>query len=80
MLFGNPDLKTWADAANAAVRSLDNFNWTFIAILAFVVMIYVDEIHKKNYKAIAAALMLYSVHWLYEIANAVIARVTGYAL
>lgn len=80
MLFGNPDLKTWADAANAAVRSLDNFNWTFIAILAFVVMIYVDEIHKKNYKAIAAALMLYSVHWLYEISNAVIARVTGYAL
>ncbi len=43
-------------------------------------MIYVDEIHKKNYKAIAAALMLYSVHWLYEIANAVICHFSGYAL
>ncbi|MDP3447229.1 MAG: hypothetical protein Q8S22_04115 [Eubacteriales bacterium] len=80
MLFGDDVLKPLADLAKEAVRSTGNFNWTFIAILAFVVMIYVDEIHKKNYKAIAAALMLYSVHWLYEIANAVIAHFTGYAL
>lgn len=80
MLFGDDSLKQFADAAKDAVRSTGNFNWTFIAILAFVVMIYVDEIHKKNYKAIAAALMLYSVHWLYEIANAVICHFTGYAL
>lgn len=80
MLFGDDSLKQFADAAKAAVRSTDNFNWTFIAILAFVVMIYVDEIQKKNYKAIAAAVMLYSVHWLYEIANAVICYFTGYAL
>jgi len=80
MLFGDDGLKPLADLAKAAVRSTANFNWTFIAILAFVVMIYVDEIHKKNYKAIAAALMLYSVHWLYEIANAVICYLTGYAL
>ena len=80
MLFGDDSLKQFADAAKDAVRSTGNFNWTFIAILAFVVMIYVDEIHKKNYKAIAAALMLYSVHWLYEIANAVICYFTGYAL
>ena len=80
MLFGDDGLKPLADLAKEAVRSTANFNWTFIAILAFVVMIYVDEIHKKNYKAIAAALMLYSVHWLYEIANAVICHFTGYAL
>ena len=80
MLFGDDGLKPLADLAKAAVRSTANFNWTFIAILAFVVMIYMDEIHKKNYKAIAAALMLYSVHWLYEIANAVICYFTGYAL
>ena len=80
MLFGDDVLKPLADLAKAAVRSTANFNWSFIAILAFVVMIYVDEIHKKNYKAIAAALMLYSVHWLYEIANAVICYFTGYAL
>ena len=80
MLFGDDVLKPLADLAKAAVRSTANFNWSFIAIFAFVVMIYVDEIHKKNYKAIAAALMLYSVHWLYEIANAVICHVTVYAL
>ena len=80
MLFGDDVLKPLADLAKAAVRSTANFNWSFIAIFAFVVMIYVDEIHKKNYKAIAAALMLYSVHWLYEIANAVICHFSGYAL
>lgn len=80
MLFGDPGLKQFADLAKAAVRDPSNFNWSFIAIFAFVVIIYVDEIHKKNYKAIAAALMLYSVHWLYEIANAVICHFSGYAL
>ena len=80
MLFGDDGLKSLADLAKESVRSTANFNWTFIAILAFVVMIYVDEIHKKNYKAIAAAVMLYSVHWLYEITNAVICHFTGYAL
>ena len=80
MLFGDPGLKPLADLAKAAVRDPSNFNWSFIAIFAFVVIIYVDEIHKKNYKAIAAALMLYSVHWLYEIANAVICHIWGYAL
>lgn len=80
MLFGDPGLKPLADLAKAAVRDPSNFNWSFIAIFALVVIIYVDEIHKKNYKAIAAALMLYSVHWLYEIANAVICHFSGYAL
>ena len=80
MLFGDPSLKPLANLAKAAVRDPSNFNWSFIAIFAFVVIIYVDEIHKKNYKAIAAALMLYSVHWLYEIANAVICHFAGYAL
>ena len=80
MLFGDSGLKPLADLAKAAVRDPSNFNWSFIALLAIVVIIYVDEIHKKNYKAIAAALMLYSVHWLYEIANAVICYFSGYAL
>ena len=80
MLFGDSGLKPLADLAKAAVRDPSNFNWSFIALLAIVVIIYVDEIHKKNYKAIAAALMLYSVHWLYEIANAVICHFSGYAL
>lgn len=80
MLFGDYSNKPLADAAKAMVRDPSNFNWTFIAFLAIVVIIYVNEVQKKDYKAIAAALALYSVHWFYEIVNAVICSVTGYAL
>ena len=80
MLFGNPALKPLADLAKAAVRSPENFNWTFIALFAVVVILYLGELEKKNYKIIAAALALYSVHWFYEIMNAVICYITGYAL
>jgi len=80
MLFGSEALKSAADLAGAAVRSTANFNWTFIALLAFVVYVYATELHRKNYKAVAAGLSLYMVHWFYEIMNAVIWHVTGYAL
>ena len=80
MLFGDPNYKPMADAAKAAVRSTDNFNWSFIALLAIVVIIYINEFKQKNFKAIAAALALYSVHWFYEILNAVICHFSGYAL
>ena len=80
MLFGNEMHKPLADLAKNAVRSTGNFNWTFIAILAFVVYIYTSEIQRRNFRAIAAGLALYMVHWLYEIANAVICAVSGYAL
>ena len=62
------------------VRSTDNFNWTFIFILAVVFYVYWSEIHKKNTEAVCAGLALYGVHWLYEIANAVIAKASGYPL
>jgi hypothetical protein len=80
MWFGNDSLKQAADLGREAVRTTDNFNWTFIALLAFVVYVYATEFKNKNFKAIAAGLALYMVHWFYEIANAVIAGVTGYAL
>jgi hypothetical protein len=83
MLFGDGSAAAMAaaDAAKAAVRSVENFDWTFIALLALVVNgVYMVQIQKKNWNGIAAALALYGVHWLYEIANAVISHVTGYAL
>ena len=78
----------WGDGSQAAkdlvdaiqVRSTENFNWTFIFILAVVFYVYWTEISKKNYPAVYAGLALYGVHWLYEIANAVIGHVTGYPL
>lgn len=83
MFFGDGSAaaKAAADAAKAAVRSTANFDWTFIALLALVVVgIYVPQIKKKNWNGIAAALALYGVHWLYEIVNAVIGHYSGYAL
>jgi len=80
MLFGNSIYKPLADIAKNAVRDPSNFNWTFIALFAIVIMIYGFEYKKKNYKGIAAALGLYSVHWFYEIINAIICNCSGYAL
>ena len=78
----------WGDGSEEAkalvdqiqVRSTDNFNWTFIFILAVVFYVYWSEIRKKNWSVICAGLALYGVHWLYEIGNAVIAHVFGYPL
>lgn len=80
MLFGD-----YSETARKAVesivpRSLENFNWTFIFILAVVFYIYWTEIKAKNWKAIIAGVSLYSVHWFYEIMNAIIGHATGYPL
>ena len=62
------------------VRHTNNFNWTFIFILAVVFYVYWTEIKNKNWDALIAGVALYSVHWLYEIMNAVIGYATGYPL
>ena len=80
--------KFWGDGSDEAmdqvraivVRSTENFNWTFIFILAVVFYVYWSEINKKNFKVIYAGLALYGVHWLYEICNAIIAKIAGYPL
>ncbi len=81
-------LRFWGDGSQESmdlvnairVRSTENFNWTFIFILAVVFYVYWTEIHKKNYEIVYAGLALYGVHWLYEICNAVIGKVAGYPL
>ena len=78
IFWGDSSNKSWVDAIR--VRATDNFNWTFIFILAVVFYVYWSEIHKKNYKAVFAGLALYGVHWLYEIGNAIIAKASGYPL
>ena len=80
--------KFWGDGSQEAmdlvdgirVRSTENFNWTFIFILAVIFYVYWSEIHKKNWKVVQAGLALYGVHWLYEICNAIIGKISGYPL
>src|SRR5690606_2761686 len=62
------------------LRSPENFQWYVIPLLALVVYVYANEISKKNWKAIAAGLSLYLVHWFYEIINALIQYGSGHAL
>jgi hypothetical protein len=73
----NPEV---TEMALSILRKGDNFQWYVITLLAAVVYIYFNEISKKNWKGIAAGLALYSVHWLYEIANALIQHFSGHAL
>ena len=75
---GSEFSKSLVDAIE--VRSTANFNWTFIFILAVVFYVYWTEIHKKNWEVVYAGLALYGIHWLYEIANAVIGHFAGYPL
>ncbi|MBO7389353.1 MAG: hypothetical protein J6T95_02440 [Oscillospiraceae bacterium] len=58
--------KFWGDGSaearqaveNITVRSTENFNWTFIFILAVVFYVYWTEVKNKNFKAIFAGFAL----------------------
>ena len=78
--WGDGSAEAMAAVDKILVRSTGNFNWTFIFILAVVFYVYWTEIRKKNYRYVYAGLALYGVHWLYEIANAIIGHVSGYPL
>lgn len=66
--------------ALSILRSGENFHWIIITLFALVLYVYINEISKGNWKSVAAGLALYSVHWLYEIANALIQHFSGHAL
>ncbi len=75
--MNNPDV---TQQALSILRSGSPFQWYVITLLALVIYIYTNEISRKNWKGIAAGLALYSVHWFYEILNALIQHFTGHAL
>ena len=66
--------------ALSILRKGDLFQWYIITLLAVVVYVYANEISKKQWKCVAAGLALYSVHWFYEILNALIQHFSGHAL
>lgn len=67
-------------AALGILRDSAMFQWYVIPLLAFVVYIYVNEIQHKNWDVVAAGLALYTVHWFFEILNALIQHFSGHAL
>lgn len=66
--------------ALAILRTGAPFQWYIITLLALVVYAYANEIEKRNWKVVAAGLALYSVHWFYEILNALVQHFSGHAL
>jgi hypothetical protein len=75
--MNNPEV---TEQALSILRKGDLFQWYVITLLALVMYIYMNEISKKNWRGIAAGLALYSVHWFYEIGNALIQHFSGHAL
>ena len=75
--MNNPEV---TQQALSILRSGDFFQWYVITLLALVIYVYTNEISKKNWKGIAAGLALYTVHWFYEIINALIQHFSGHAL
>lgn len=75
--MNNPEA---TNQALSILRTGENFQWVILPLLAFVLYIYFNEISKKNWKGVAAGLALYMVHWLYEIANALIQHFSGHTL
>ena len=78
--WGDGSSSSMREVDNIVVRSTENFNWTFIFILAVVFYIYWSNLQKKRYDVIYAGIALYGVHWLYEIFNAIIAKAFKYPL
>jgi hypothetical protein len=66
--------------ALSILRSGAPFQWYVITLLALVIYVYASEIKLKNWNGIAAGLALYSVHWFYEILNALFQHFSGHAL
>lgn len=62
------------------LRKLDNFQWSLVIYLAFVLYVYMTAIEDKKWNQIAAGLALYGVHWFVEIVNALIQHFSGHAL
>ncbi|MFX0101904.1 MAG: hypothetical protein ACFFCS_20230 [Candidatus Hodarchaeota archaeon] len=78
MLFlTNPEA---TNDALAILRDGTNFQWYVIFMLVAVLFIYFSEVNKKNFRGIAAGLLVYMIHWLAEIINALIQAASGHAL
>jgi hypothetical protein len=75
--MNNPEA---TQAALSILRSGEPFQWYVMTLFALVLYVYFNEISKKNWKGVAAGLSLYMVHWLFEIANALIQHFSGHAL
>jgi hypothetical protein len=77
MTLHNPEA---TEAALSILRSGEPFQWYVVSLFALLLYAYINEISKKNWRAVAGGLALYMVHWSVEIINALIQHFSGHAL
>ena len=65
--------------ALSRLRSVSDFRWYVIPLLAFVFYVYTVEAEKRNWNLILAGLAFWGADWLNEIINGLVLRFTGYA-
>lgn len=77
MVLNHPEA---TQQALSILRSGQPYQWYVITLVLLVAYVYGHEYERGNYKAIAAGLGLYMVHWFVEIVNALIQHFSGHAL
>ncbi|HOV12667.1 MAG TPA: hypothetical protein PK771_00105, partial [Spirochaetota bacterium] len=61
------------------LRNIDNFNWSIVPLLVFVIYIYVNEFNKKKYDIVLISVSTFFAELIWEMFNALILHFTNYA-
>lgn len=68
-----------ARAAERLVRDPSLFKWYAVALLAFVIYAYANEVERGRWDVVAAGLAVWVADWFNEIVNAIVLHATGTA-
>ncbi|HUX98764.1 MAG TPA: hypothetical protein VMV49_04375 [Candidatus Deferrimicrobium sp.] len=72
----------FTDATNQAyanLRSLDNFQWYVIPLLVIVILLYSNEVRKKNWNRVICGLAFFGGEFIWEMTNALICYGSNYS-
>jgi len=69
----------FAQQALEILRDPGQFQWYVISLLAIVMLVYSNEIHKGRWNAVFAGLAFWGADWLNEIANSIFFHLNGHA-
>lgn len=65
--------------AERLVRDPTQFKWYAVALLAFVIYAYANEVERRRFDVIAAGLAIWLADWFNEIVNALVLKATDTA-
>ena len=61
------------------LRNVNNFNWSIVPLLVFIIYIYVNEFNRKKYDIILISVSTFFAELIWEMFNALILHFTNYA-